>query len=929
MLSAACRTSLLRTSLSIGESGRRRWHLLAGAVALVALPPNHGIAAICFQVHTSSASYAGVIAPAVYAGLVGGSDKNWNSVTASTSSGLIFSNGSAATGINVELGAAYSDGGTVDWTNSGWSTGGPDSFGGVWGTSLMENYITSTGNSLGVRVNGLPPGAYKVYGLDSIGNCVNMNSYGAIGLNISDPSPTVTQTMQSASPSSWVDGQTDIAATLTVTSTSDWISFVMYTSDNGQNFNLQGLQIVQLAPLYTWTGAGTAVWSDSTSWSPAGVPGSGSPVVFSNNANTTINLNGNRTVYSLLFDTASAGAFTFNNNTLTLNSGGAITVNDTVTTDQTFNSALSLPGSATLTNNGSGNLILAGSVSSTAATGTQTLVLAGSGNGLISGKISNGTSGGAIALAVQGGIWTLSASNTFTGGTAISGGTLNVAHPLALQNSTVSLTSPADSMTFAAGVTHAAFGGLSGSGNLALNTVSSQPVTLTVGGNNLPAAYGGVLSGSGGLTKAGSGMLTLSGQSTYQGATVISGGTLTLFGYTMPAAPSLWLDAANAASLVMSGANVSTWLDQSGNARNATSSSGGTVTANNPAFNGNQTLNFRGNNYSVNLSFLKGSAYTIFSVDATSSSGPEYDFLATSGNATNGALTYGYANGHTFQLNQNNNDLTYSGFSNGVPLQWAAKFDPTSGHYLYSGGTPGPVASNSDTTPLTDSSGGHIGGGDSQGHYVYYGDIGEIIVFNTALSDADIQTIDAYLDYKWMGQGAASSMNVLPATTPVTVAAGATLNISDDNQTVGSLSGNSGSFLQLTRGTLTTGGDGTSTTFSGTIFGTGSLVKIGTGALTLTGSATYLGSTDIQDGTLIVTSSSGLPDGSNISVGDPTQFARRRADSRRRRRGPRAGRPCLGGRCFHLRDAGISAATEERGLCGRLPPAKRQLFSRQ
>jgi fibronectin-binding autotransporter adhesin len=75
----------------------------------------------------------------------------------------------------------------------------------------------------------------------------------------------------------------------------------------------------------------------------------------------------------------------------------------------------------------------------------------------------------------------------------------------------------------------------------------------------------------------------------------------------------------------------------------------------------------------------------------------------------------------------------------------------------------------------------------------------------------------------------------------VTVASGATLNLNGFNQTIGSLAG-AGS-VTLGSATLTTGNDNTSTTFSGTISGTGGLSKVGGGVLTLSGANTYSGGT--------------------------------------------------------------------------------------
>ncbi|WP_331317200.1 autotransporter outer membrane beta-barrel domain-containing protein [Methylobacterium mesophilicum] len=81
----------------------------------------------------------------------------------------------------------------------------------------------------------------------------------------------------------------------------------------------------------------------------------------------------------------------------------------------------------------------------------------------------------------------------------------------------------------------------------------------------------------------------------------------------------------------------------------------------------------------------------------------------------------------------------------------------------------------------------------------------------------------------------------------VAIAAGATLALAD-SETVGSLAGQGRVALGSAR--LTAGGDGTSTTFVGTLDGTGGLTKAGPGTLTLTGASTYSGGTTIAAGTL-------------------------------------------------------------------------------
>ncbi len=65
-------------------------------------------------------------------------------------------------------------------------------------------------------------------------------------------------------------------------------------------------------------------------------------------------------------------------------------------------------------------------------TGTRTVTLLGAGNGLISGALTNGNSG-TLALTMAGsGTWTLSGTNTYTGLTEVTGGTLVVSSPTAL-----------------------------------------------------------------------------------------------------------------------------------------------------------------------------------------------------------------------------------------------------------------------------------------------------------------------------------------------------------------------------------------------------------------------------------------------------------------------------------------------------------------
>jgi autotransporter-associated beta strand protein len=92
----------------------------------------------------------------------------------------------------------------------------------------------------------------------------------------------------------------------------------------------------------------------------------------------------------------------------------------------------------------------------------------------------------------------------------------------------------------------------------------------------------------------------------------------------------------------------------------------------------------------------------------------------------------------------------------------------------------------------------------------------------------------------------------IPTTSAVNLAAGAVFDLNGNDVTCGSLTGASGCSVTLGSATLTLGADNSSTTFSGGISGSGSLTKIGSGTLTLTGANTYGGQTMDMAGTLLV-----------------------------------------------------------------------------
>jgi fibronectin-binding autotransporter adhesin len=152
---------------------------------------------------------------------------------------------------------------------------------------------------------------------------------------------------------------------------------------------------------------------------------------------------------------------------------------------------------------------------------------------------------------VGSGTWTLTAANVHTGKTIAASGKLNLANPLALQYSTLSLNDQyvyngstnikysGGTVVFDPAVASHTFniGGLEGIAgrNIVLQDGldgTGNPITLRIGSNISYAicTYSGVLAGAGSIAKIGLDTLTLAGANTYSGTTTVLGGTLNVTG---------------------------------------------------------------------------------------------------------------------------------------------------------------------------------------------------------------------------------------------------------------------------------------------------------------------------------------------------------------------------------------------------------------
>ncbi|ONS97014.1 autotransporter outer membrane beta-barrel domain-containing protein, partial [Burkholderia cenocepacia] len=337
-------------------------------------------------------------------------------------------------------------------------------------------------------------------------------------------------------------------------------------------------------------------------------------------------------------------------NTLTLNGSGnntfggtiggtggvtlAGTGTQTLTGANTYTGGTTIHGGSTLALGAGGSLASTGAVNLagtgarfdvSAATGTQTI-------GALSGEAGTNVNLGANALALNG-----TGSSTF-------GGTIDGSGSVTVASGTQVLTG---GNTYTGGTTIAAGGTLQlgnggTSGSVAGNVVDNGALIVNQSGNVTIAS---VLSGTGSLTQAGSGQLTLTGASTLSGPTTVSAGTLAVNG-----------------SLGQSTVTV-----QSGATLTGTGTVGGLVVQNGATAAATQpgaALNVGGN-----VTFQPGSTFQVAATPQQSGS------LAASGTATlNGGTVQVLANQSAYQPSTTYTILSASSGVQGAFTQVSANY---------------------------------------------------------------------------------------------------------------------------------------------------------------------------------------------------------------------------------------------------------------
>ena len=174
------------------------------------------------------------------------------------------------------------------------------------------------------------------------------------------------------------------------------------------------------------------------------------------------------------------------------------------------------------------------------ALGASTVWLRGGGSGEISGAVSG--EGPAAFKKVDGGTWTLSGANTFTGSVTITDGTLALGSASALE--------PAVSVTIEGGSTYDLGGFTVTNGAVALDSGIIKNGTLAAASYAVTDSgyVSASLSGFAGLVKSGTGTLTLRDKHTFTGDLVVEEGVVEVEPEPAPGS-ALWLDAANLESM--------------------------------------------------------------------------------------------------------------------------------------------------------------------------------------------------------------------------------------------------------------------------------------------------------------------------------------------------------------------------------------------
>ena len=200
---------------------------------------------------------------------------------------------------------------------------------------------------------------------------------------------------------------------------------------------------------------------------------------------------------------------------------------------------------------------------------------------------------------------------------------------------------------------------------------------------------------------------------------------------------------------------ITSWLDKSGNGNIATGN--GTPVLSNASLNGYQSIYTNNGPYFTGPISITGSTFTCFAVATTTSSLPRSGHDQRLVSLENGSnVDYGRTDSAIALMNQGGTSsietyrldhVALSAITTNVPFIAVSEYDGTNG-YLWKNGSTGSLASSSSTGTFAVTKYGIGNQANNSGEY-WIGYIGEVIVYNTALTTTQRQQVESYLSKKW------------------------------------------------------------------------------------------------------------------------------------------------------------------------------------
>jgi autotransporter-associated beta strand protein len=440
-------------------------------------------------------------------------------------------------------------------------------------------------------------------------------------------------------------------------------------------------------------------------------------------------------------------------------------------------------------------------------------------DGTVTTTIDSTITGSAGLMKMGGGTLVLGGANTFSGGLTLSSGTLQIASDanLGTAPNAVSLNG---TLRTTADINLG--GGRAISGGASLDIAPST--TLTVGGSYATAST--TLLNAGTLDLQGAtrsvGTLTFSTAATVNAVGGISIGGITASGVTSGTAiinPAITFSSGDKTVDVGAGGTLALNGDIAGTTGRIAKTGAGTLIAS----GSNTTSGFRVG--ATGATPTDGGLLVITAAAASGTGQLQLNFGTLQATAP-----FTFANG-----------LSIGGRSNGVAVIGGTNAITFSGssNFFRGNGTSGELRLDVNNTTTLGRLGATTGSGSSTG--VTLGGTGRLILAGDGTGFADTVTVGTGLTLELANANSLASATLVTTTGSIAYGVASTA--------VGGLSGSGN--LALPTSTLTVGGNGASTTYSGQFSGSGSLVKTGTGTLTLSGNNGHSGGTTLSAGSLV------------------------------------------------------------------------------